>query len=195
MGFKQKLILLSVLSAAALWGCAQNSENHAPICPYGQVLAYDVTGYNCHYESLVPAGYNTLQATQQTGTANAVLTPPVQSCPSGQTLIYWSSTAGCAGVWLCYFSQEIYPPGGSSPQAAVPPAGLGGEYCTGGTTGAYAYGYANTCNNVQSNLTVSCTPGFQCQAGGAAQSNGSTLGLGTGYGQAGTCVYTGYHGY
>lgn len=193
MGLKSKLVILGSLVAGIIWGCAQNNENHAPICPYGQVLAYNVSGYQCNYISLVPAGLNTLSATQQTGAPNAVLTPPIQACPAGQTLIYWSSTANCAGVWLCYFSQEIYPPNGNSPQSAVPPAGIGGEYCTGGGVGAYPYApYAmNTCNNITSNLTVSCSPGFQCQAGGVS----TAATLGTIYGQAGTCVYTGYHGF
>lgn len=192
MGLKGRILLMcAALGAAAVWGCAPNNQNHAPVCPYGQVLSYSQAGYNCNFVSLVPAGYNTLQTAAQPVGPGSVLNPPIAQCPGGQTLVNWE------GTWLCYFTQTLYPPGGSSPQTPVPPAGLGGEYCTSGGVGVTPYygGYAGGVNpySYTQNLVVTCSPGFMCQPGGSAA--GTVVGgVGMSYGTPGTCVYSGYQG-
>jgi hypothetical protein len=133
----------------------------------------------------------------------SVLTPPVQSCPGGQTLVNWT------GSWFCYFTDEIYPAGGNSPETAIPPSGRGGEYCTsvGMNFSYYGYGYNQMNNgynsNYMTNMYVVCSPGYRCMAANGTNTvnNGYNNGYyngyntyGTGYGQSGSCVLTGYYG-
>jgi hypothetical protein len=200
MNFKGTVTLLIALAALAV-GCAKQ-ENHAPVCPYGQVLSYNQGTYTCAFVNMSATsymgynGYNNQQPVQQAPGMTQMVSPPVLNCGNtNQTLVNWN------GTWLCYTNDVIYPPNDNSPGGVTPPPGRGGEFCTSvgmaGVTGMYGYNpYGTTASMGGSNMYVSCSPGFVCQSSGQTTSPNqiaNPYGMSM-YGQSGTCVFQGYHG-
>lgn len=194
-----------MIAATYVVGCAKNQHKHAPVCPYGQVLTYDDSGYVCRFAS-VGYGYNNYNMNMNMYGNNmpgSVINTPIANCPvSGQILVNWR------GQWYCYFNDQIYPGGGDSPVGVIPPPGRGGEFCTSvgmsnyGYNNYNTYGYNQGYNGYNTNMygsnTVMCSIGFQCVAQQTQVDPNNPQAwttTGFGFGQSGTCQYTGYRGF
>lgn len=214
----KKLILgLAVLgSALSFLNCGKNNVEHAPACPYGQILTFDGQAYSCRNISLTgPQGFNQPN-NQQVG----MLSPPISQCPNtgaeAQELVYWVNT------YYCMYSSILRPNDNNSPKSQLPPQGKGGEFCTSaGLNSSYYYNnnYNNNYNNTGYNTgtinpyqnVVSCQPGYQCQANGQSNYPGMSPVPGqtqypqypnntyqqnpySAYGTPGVCTFSGYRG-
>jgi hypothetical protein len=189
---------LALISAGFLMGCAKDQRKHAPVCPYGQVLTYNDSGYVCQFANVGMSGYqnpysyNNYNMYNQQG-GMGMVQAPISACPiANQVLVNWR------GQWLCYNNDQIYPGGGDSPVGMIPPPGRGGEFCTSvGQTSQWGntwnqWGNNNSWGN--NSYSVTCSPGFQCVAQqqqidpnnpNQVQQNYGVYG----YGQSGTCQY------